>query len=211
MRQDCKVPENKIYCAHCKTRKHNTYVECPSAPKKEKGDKKGNSNNKGNGDKKRTKGKGRGGRRLRSLPPPDKARKAEGDEADLEDYDDSDKDNPAEGGYSGSALCMQLVIGSIARMEASLGDDPPEGESQTEPPLDTTDDGESTDDEPSWNSNSKMPPLATNDESTDDEPPWYSVENEPSLDSTDDESGNNPPGRGLLASHHWTPRITRNP
>ena len=27
---DCKVPINKIFCAHCRTRKHNTYPGCPA-------------------------------------------------------------------------------------------------------------------------------------------------------------------------------------
>ena len=48
----------------------------------------------------------------------------------------TDENCPEEGGYSGS---MQLIIGSVASMEASLGDDLPGVGSQMEPPLDSTD------------------------------------------------------------------------
>ena len=155
MKQDCKVPENRIYCVHCKSRKHNTYPGCPAALEKEKGEKKGNGTK--GGDKRKPKGNGRGGPKLRS-PPPDKARRAEGEEADLEDYDESDDGESEEGGYSGSASHMQLVVGSIARLRAQLGDNPPEGK-DTETPPDTSSDEESSDEEPL-----EMPPLVTDDE-----------------------------------------------
>ena len=69
----------------------------------------------------------------------------------MEDYDKSDNRGSDEGIYSGSASRMQLVIGSIARMRAQLGNDPP---------------GRG---DPTAQEGMGPPPLITDDESSDED------------------------------------------
>ena len=84
-KSECKVPENRIFCKNCNTRKHNTHPGCKGP--KEKNDKNPNERKEKEanaGRKKNQRGNNRGARRLRS-PPPDRASRANEDDADLED------------------------------------------------------------------------------------------------------------------------------
>ena len=79
-------------------------------------------------------------------PPLDKASRAEREEADSGDYEDSDNEGSEEGGYSGSASRLQLVLGLVARLEAQLADVPQADGDATQAPEEIADEEPPDDD-----------------------------------------------------------------